>query len=176
MNSFTIRSRTKIKKAIPLIEARIKIKISLNKNRITLRGDELNEFLAEKMLTAVDFGFDPEDVLLLINPVYTLEFINIKEHTHRKNLREVRGRVIGTEGRAKKTIEELSGSAIVIHENQIGVIVHAEHLNSVMQALVSLVQGGKHSNIFSYLEKQNATLRRRDEDDLGLKEGFDLKE
>ena len=48
---------------------------------------------------------------------FTLEFITVKEHTRRKNLKDVRARLIGTGGKARKTIENLTGSEIVIHDN-----------------------------------------------------------
>ena len=62
-------------------------------------------------------------------------------------------------------------AVIVINENSVGVIVDSEHLDSVTQAIVLLIQGAKHGNVFAYLEKQNISRRKFDEDDLGLKEG-----
>lgn len=169
MKSLLIQTRTKIKKAIPLIENKLKVRISLNKKQVVIKGNELNEFLVMQILRAVDFGFDTEDALLLLSDDYVLEFINIKEHTRRKNLEEVRGRVIGTDGKALKTIENLTGSVLVVKENMIGVIVNSEHLDTCTQALVSIIQGAKHGNVFAYLEKQNVNLGKRDSDDLGLK-------
>ncbi len=162
----------KIKKAIPLIESKIKIKISLYRGSISIEGSELIEYLVEKVIHAVDFGFDAEDALLLLKEDFVLEFVNIKEHTHRKNLTDIRARLIGTGGRVKRTIEELTGGIIVLNANTVGVIVDNEHLSQAIQGIISLVQGSKHGNVFSYLEKQNANLSRLnfDEDDLGLRD------
>ncbi|MDO8623382.1 MAG: hypothetical protein Q7R52_03980 [archaeon] len=176
MNSFFVRSTAKMRKAIPLIEAKIKINIMLRGKKANIKGNHLNEVIVLKILQAIDFGFDVEDALLLKNSDYLLEFINIKEHTRRKNLQEVRSRVIGTSGKAKRTIEELSGAVIVIHDNKVGIIVNAEHLTSATQGIISLIQGSKHANVFAYLEKQNRNMRKRDSDDLGLKKDFELKE
>ncbi len=85
-----------------------------------------------------------------------MEFIEVKEHTRRKNLKEVRARLIGTGGKARKTIENLTGAVIVIHDNTVGVIVDADHLDAVVQGIESLIQGAKHGNVFAYLEKQGA--------------------
>jgi ribosomal RNA assembly protein len=163
----------KVRKSIKKVMSRIDVKISLVKDKahnFLIKGNELDEYLAEKILRAVDFGFDVEDALLLKDEDYVLEFLNIKEHTRRKKLTDVRARVIGTQGKAKRTIEELTGAVIVIHENSVGVIVDCEHLDATVQALTSLIQGSKHGNVFAYLEKQNADIRRLDRDDLGLKE------
>ncbi len=166
----------KIKKAVPIIENKIKIKFSFGKDRVIINGNEINEFLIEKIVRAVDFGFDIDDALLLLNDKFVLEFIGIKEFTRRKNLKEVRARVIGTSGKARKTIENLTGSVIVISSNNVGIIVDADHLDAVTQAIESLIGGAKHGNVFAYLEKQNLSRRHFDEEDLGLKDGVLEKE
>jgi len=155
----------------------VKVKVGFGKDSISLRGSELNEYLVEKVIQAIDFGFRVDDALLLMNDDFVLEFIEVKEHTRRKNLKEVRARIIGTGGKARKTIENLTGSEIVIHNNTVGVIVDSVHLDSVVQGIESLIQGAKHGNVFAYLEKQNVSRRKFDEDDLGLKEGVkDIEE
>lgn len=170
MKKIYVNNPTKIKKATPLIENKIKIHISVNKNYANVDGGEFNEYTVEKIIQAVDFGFDPEDALLLANDDFNIEYVNIKEHTHRTNLTEIRARVIGTEGKAKKSIETLTGAVIVIHDNLVGIIADSDHLANTIQSVVSLIQGAKHGNVFAFLEKQNANLRKFDADDLGLKD------
>ncbi len=169
MRVIKIENIKKIKKAVHLIEDKIKIKVSFGKEKVNISGNELNEFLVERIIQAVDFGFYPEDALLLENENFVLEFIDIKEHTRRKNLKDVRARVIGTRGKAKKTLERLTGAVLVIKSNQIGVIVDSEHLDTTIQAIESLIHGSNHGNVFSYLERQNSS-KNLFEKDLGLKE------
>ena len=174
MRKIDVLNIRKIRKAVPRIEGKVKIKFSFGKSWIVINGTELNEFLVEKIILAVDFGFDVEDALLLINEDFTLEFIDIKEHTNRKNLKDIRARVIGTDGKARKTIEKLTGSVIVVNDNSVGVIVDSAHLEAVTQGLESLIHGAKHGNVLSYLEKQGSgRLKKFDPDDLGLKEGVE---
>jgi ribosomal RNA assembly protein len=162
----------KVKKAVPIIENKVKVRIGFGKGSVTIKGSELNEYLVEKVIHAIDFGFNVDDALLLMNEDFVLEFIEVKEHTRRKNLVDVRASIIGTGGKARKTIENLTGSEIVISGNTIGVIVDSDHLSAVVQGIESLIQGSKHGNVFAYLEKQNASKRKFDDDDLGLKGGF----
>ena len=169
MQQLQIKNIRKIKKAIPKLEKKLKIRISIQNSNITLKGEEVNIFLAKEILEAVDFGFDIDDALLLLKNDFCLEFINIKEHTHRHNLKEVRSRVIGRKGKAMKTIEVLTGSVMVVHDNKVGLIVDSEHLETAVQGVISLIQGSKHGNVFAYLERQNRGLRRVDEGDLGLR-------
>ena len=171
MRNLQVMNIRRIRKAVPAIENKVKIAISFGKGSIGIKGNELNEFLVEKIITAVDFGFDVEDALLLTNEDFVLEFLDIKEHTRRKNMKDIRGRLIGTDGKARKTIEKLTGAVIVISDNDVGVIVDSNHLDAVLQGIESLIHGAKHGNVFSYLEKQGALKGRIDPDDLGLKEG-----
>jgi ribosomal RNA assembly protein len=171
MRNVIVENMRKVKRAVPAIENKVKVRVSFRQGAVSLKGSELNEFLVEKVVRAVDFGFDVEDALLLISEDFVLEFIEVKEHTRRKNLKDVRARLIGTGGKARKTIENLTGSEIVINGNTVGVIVDSNHLDAVVQGIESLIQGAKHGNVFAYLEKQNISKRKFDEDDLGLKEG-----
>ena len=173
MHTLNVENLRRVKKAVPMIEKSIKIKVGLGKgNSVSIKGDELAEFVADSVLRAVDFGFDVEDALLLKDEDFSLEFINIKEHTRRNNLEEVRSRVIGTEGKAMKAIEELTGGVVAVNENMVGIIVDSDHLEAACQGICSLIHGAKHGNVFSYLERQNAGLRKMDREDLGLKEGL----
>lgn len=169
MRTILVENLAKIKKAVPRIEGRIKINFSFGPDRVNIDGNELNEFLVEQIVRAIDFGFHVEDALLLRSEDFVLEFIKVKEHTRRKNLKDVRSRIIGTGGKAKNTIENLTGAVIVIQENTVGVIVDSEHLDTTIQAIESLIQGAKHGNVFAYLEKQGKAKRMMD-DDLGLTE------
>jgi len=155
MRNIVVEHIRKIKKAVPAIENKVKVKIIFGKDSVGVSGSELNEYLVEKIVRAVDFGFHVDDALLLTDEDFVLEFVEVKEHTHRKNLKDVRARLIGTNGKARKTIEDLTGAVIVINGNDVGVIVDSKHLDIVVQAIESLIQGAKHGNVFAYLEKQN---------------------
>jgi len=169
MRNIPIENMNKVKKAVPAIENKVKVKIGFGKDSVSISGSELNEYVVEKIIRAVDFGFHVDDALLLTNEDFVLEFIEVKEHTRRKNLKEVRARIIGTGGKARKTIEKLTGSVIVIQGNDVGIIVDSDHSEAVAQGIESLIQGAKHGNVFAYLEKQNVSRRKFDEDDLGLR-------
>lgn len=170
MKTILVEHPKKISEAVRLLEKKIRIRISQNKSNFTLDGSEINEFYVEKIIEAIDFGFEPEDALLLLKDEYRLEYLSIKEHTHRSNLGEVRARIIGTEGKAKAAIENLTGAIIVVHENKVGLIADVDHVQQTIQSIISLVQGSKHGNVFAYLEKQNANLRQLRSGDFGLRD------
>lgn len=170
MISVTLEKLNKIKQVIKRLESKLSVKITYSRNKCEIRGEEFNEFLCEKIIKAIDFGFDVEDALLLLNDEFSLQFLNIKDYTKKKNLNSVRARIIGAEGRAKGTIEDLTGAVIVVNVNNIGIIVSSDHLSQVIQSIASLIHGAKHANVFAYLEKQNKLIRNFNDKDLGLKE------
>ncbi len=172
MRNVPVQNMKKIKKAVPTIENKVKVKIGFGKYGVNVKGNELNEFLVEKIIRAIDFGFDIDDALLLMSEEFVLEFVDVKGNTRRKNLKDVRSRIIGTGGRAKRTIEKLTESCVVVKDNTIGVIVDADHLSATIQGIEGLIGGSKHGNVFGFLERQGAKVRMGD-DDLGLKEGVD---
>ena len=164
----------KIKKAVPKIEAKVKIRFSFGASMVIIRGTELNEFLVEKIVQAVDFGFEVEDALLLLGQNHSLEFINVKEHTRRKNLHDVRSRLIGTDGKVLNTLENLTGAILVVKDNTVGVIAESKSLNKINQAIELIIRGAKHGNAYAFLERSNRTGRRNSfsEEDLGLRDSI----
>lgn len=169
MKKINVRSVEKIKKCVPAIENKIKIHFSFGTDYVIINGNVENEFITEQIISAIDFGFESEDALLLKNEKFLLKYIDIKDNTNRNNLKDVRARIIGREGRVKKAIENLTGAVIVIKDNTIGIIVDDMHLDTTVQAIRTLIHGTKHGTVFSYLEKKNRTLKHIDTDDLGLK-------
>jgi ribosomal RNA assembly protein len=177
VRKLTVENMRLLKRAVPKIESKVKVRFSFGNDFVIIRGKETDEFLVEEIVQAVDFGFDVEDALLLLQEDYMFEIVDIRSFTHRKNLHDVRSRVIGRSGKSLNTIENLTGAILHVSGNLVGIISHAENLENVNQAIESLVRGSKHGNVFSYLEKRNKTQRRREliGKDLGLREKIKKK-
>lgn len=170
VRTIQVERMKEVKKAVPKIEDKSSVKVAFGKNSVTIKGKEFDEFIVEKILGAIDFGFDFEDAMLLFDENFVLEFIEIKSITHRKNTKDVRARVIGKNGKAMKTIENLTESVLVLNGNTVGIIVLSENLDVTVQALESLIRGAKHGNVFAYLEKNKGMAGFSLNEDLGLTE------
>lgn len=177
VKTILVENLKKIKKAVPKIEAKVKIRFSIGKNIVIIRGNELNEFIVEKIVHAVDFGFEVEDALLLLGQNHSLEFIDVKEHTRRKNLHDVRSRLIGTGGKVLNTLENLTGAILVVKNNKIGVISESKTLDGITQAIELIIRGAKHGNAYAFLERINRSRRRSgfSDEDLGLRDSVKKK-
>jgi len=172
MKLLSLKNPEKIFKNKRVLENKLKVKLEFdkkNKNNIKIIGKEVNIFDAEQVLLAMDFGFNAETALLLKNGNYLFEILYLKDYTRRKNLKEVRARIIGKKGKAINTLKNLTGSEIMLKENSLGIISLAENIEKITTALSNLIKGSKHSNVYSYLEKKNRDKKIR-ETDLGLKE------
>jgi len=150
------------------LERILNVKITNNGKEVTIEGTPEEEYESAKVIDALGIGF-PFSVAISIKEEENLfEILNIKEHTKKHNLESVRGRIIGKNGKALSTISKLTNCHIEINGNQVGVIGNEEDIEFAMEALIQLIQGSKHSNVYKGLEK-------REKDplaDLGLKGGL----
>ena len=167
MNSeFSKDAIKKILRNKKLLESRLKVRIEIKGLSINLDGEEIDIYVAEKVLEAIERNFPVNTALLLIDENYVLEDIPIKDVTKKKNLEQIRARIIGTKGKTLKTISELSECYITLHENTVSIIGPAEKIKDAINAIESLIRGSKQSNVYKYLEKQRAKFLP---EDLGLR-------
>lgn len=155
-----------LKKEKDNLEKKLNVKISIQGRRIVLEGSPFDEYEASIVLNAINFGFSIKNALSLKEEDTLFRKLNIKDYTRRKDLRDVRARIIGKKGKTKNTIESITGCKTVLKENTLGIIGSAEEIEEATTALKNLIKGSKQANIYSFLEKMN---RRAPASDLGLK-------
>ncbi len=143
-----IKSKKKLEKAL-------NVKIKNRGKEVEFEGTPENEYIAEKVLEAIDFGFPLQTALLIKAEDYIFDTINIKEHTHQKNLERVRGRIIGKNGKTLKTISGLSKCSFEIKDNSLGIIGEPEAMQGAKEAAIALIKGSKQANVYAYLEKHH---------------------
>ena len=155
MQSIHFNNLKELKRAKSEIEEKLKIKISIKGRTITIDGTPMDEYEASLVLGAINIGFSAKKALSLIDEESIFKIIKIKDFTKKKNLKEVRARIIGTKGKTKRTIESISNCDIIIKNNEIGIIGNAESIEELITAVTSLIRGTKQSNTYRYLEKIN---------------------
>jgi len=145
-----LSKRVKNKKKLEEI---LKVKITIKKEDISIEGSPENEYIAEKVIDAINFGFPFPVALLIKKEDYLFEILNIKSYTKRKDFETIRARIIGRGGKTLKTLAELSDCFFEIKDNNVGIIGSPELIKNATDALISLIQGSKQANVYSYLEK-----------------------
>lgn len=141
------------------LEKEINVKIANRGCNIFIEGKGEDEYLALKVLEAVNLGFPINTTLLLKDENVILHIINIRDLTKRKNLQEIKARLIGTKRKALCNLEKLTNCAIVVHNNQIGIIGHSDCIDDAIIALESLVHGSRHGNVYARLERERKKRR-----------------
>ena len=147
--------RTKVR-----LEQKLNAKLTLGKDKtLTIETDPLNEFEAQRVFDAMNLGFSTEDALRVLDEENSFVKVNIKDLANTKNLEVVRARIIGTHGKTKATIEEITKCTIKLHENIVGIIGPAEIIETALTAVTNIVRGTKQANAYRYLERINAQKR-----------------
>jgi ribosomal RNA assembly protein len=114
---------------------------------------------ARDIVLAIGRGFSPERALRLLKENTFLGILDIKfttGHHEKAALRRIRARVIGTRGRARSRIEELSGCSMSVYGSTVALIGEEDQLDRATRAVELLLKGSEHSTVFHLL----ARLRR----------------
>ena len=140
-----------------LLEKKLKIKLDVSKEGdIIINGEELDAYLAERIIKAIGRGFNPVIALTLTNEEKSLEIINIKDFSgkSKKKLTRIKARVIGREGRARELIELLTKTDIVIYGKTVAMIGDIEKALIAKIAIEKLLNGSPHGNVYKYIEEE----------------------
>src|SRR3989344_6451215 len=134
-----------------------KIRINSELGDVFIEGESMDVFNSLNIIKAIGRGFNPDIALKLLSEDYVLEVIPIEDFSrNKKDLIRIRSRLIGTEGKARKSIESLTITNIVVYGKTVGIIGKIDNVMLTRQAIINLSQGSKHGNVYLYLEKQKS--------------------
>lgn len=119
-----------------------------------------------EVIKGIGRGFTPQQALKLLHDDYYLEIIQIRQlvGTSPNAIRRLRSRLIGTNGKTRKTIEEYTKISMVILGNTISLIGLYTGLVDAKEAINRLAKGANHSSVYAWLEEKRKE-RLRNEDD-----------
>jgi ribosomal RNA assembly protein len=147
------------------LEEKLNVKVNCKGKEITIEGSPEKEYIAEKVIDAINFGFSVQAALTIMED-HTFEILNIKDFTTKKDLEKVRGRIIGKQGKSFGTLNQLTKCEFKIKDNKVGIIGDYENIENAIEAIKSISMGTKHSHVYAMLEKN----RIKPIFDFGLKE------
>jgi ribosomal RNA assembly protein len=154
-----IKSRKKL-------EEKLGVKITNRGKEVTINGNPEEEYTAEKVIQALEFGFPFSVTMMIRENGYMFEVLNIKDYTKRKDLKRIRARIIGKEGKTLKTLSSLTKCYFELKDNTVGIVGDPEHIENAQNSIISIIKGAKQTNVYSHLEKHQV----KRVEDLGLKE------
>jgi ribosomal RNA assembly protein len=128
-------------------------------------GDPIAVLKARDVLLAIGRGFSPERARRLLRDDTYLAILDIKLVSGKKGksqLWRIRSRLIGTDGKARQRIEDLSGCSVSIYGSTVAVIGRERELERATQAIELLLHGSEHSTVFHMLARQRRDDARDD--------------
>jgi ribosomal RNA assembly protein len=153
------------------IEERLCVKLEVDSEQgdvnITL-GENAEDpsalFRARDVVTAIGRGLAPEQAFRLIRDEDTIfDVIDLRQVFGRSesDIKRVKGRIIGMEGKTRKIIEDLSGSDLVVYGHTVGIIGTFEQANIARTAVQMLIDGCQHHSVYSYLAKKRHEMKKQ---------------
>jgi ribosomal RNA assembly protein len=140
-----------------------KIKVDSIERDVFISGEDgLGMYNAKEVIIAVGRGFNPETALLLLKPDYVFEMVDISDYARKSkgSLMRLKGRIIGTEGKCRRIIEELSECYISVFGKTVAIIGTNSSASIARHAIESLLTGSTHANVYKWLEKRRRELKR----------------
>lgn len=147
-------------KLLEEIKKNLSVNFAILENRtIEFESEDAYKLLKSKeIMNAYLLGFGYEDCKKLLKDDHRLEIIEIKSFLLNKNnrnrLKELRGRIIGEKGKAKRNIQELTKTKILIHRNVVGIIGNEENVEIAKRAIEMILEGRMHSTVYKFLTKE----------------------
>jgi len=144
-------------------ETKTEITVDSKEGDVFVRGeDALSLYSSREIIRAIGRGFNPNTAMLLLKQDYCFELIPISIAKTKKGIKRLKGRVIGSQGKSRKLIEELTETYISVYGKTIGIIGRVENTAIARRAVDSLLKGSPHSSVYKWLEKQKRETKKRE--------------
>jgi ribosomal RNA assembly protein len=153
------------------IEEKLKVELKIESEEggveITLNekaDDPSLIFRAKDVVTAIGRGFAPEQAFRLIrNEDTVFDFVDLRAVFGRSesDIRRVKSRIIGMNGKTRRTIEELTEADVVVYGHTVGLIGTFEQVDAARNAVQMIVEGSQHHSVYAYLQKKRRELKKQ---------------
>ena len=127
-------------------------------------SDPAKALQVQNVVLAIGRGFSPERAWKLFEEDVMLDIIDLREYFgHSKsNMERVRGRIIGTEGKTRRIIEEMTKTSISVYGHTIAIIGLPENVAIAREAVQMLIEGKPHSAVYRFLHRKRREMKRRE--------------
>lgn len=142
----------------------VKLNIDSDEAEVEIKSkDSVILFDASNVIKAIARGFNPRIAFKLMREDYILTLININDYIgkSKKAIARLKARVIGTEGKARMYIENMSNTNIVVYGKTIGIIGEIEDAEAAKKAIAGLLMGSNHSTVYRILEEHRRQMKKK---------------
>jgi ribosomal RNA assembly protein len=134
---------------------------------IVLRGDAADPSLllrAKDVVTAIGRGFAPEHAFRLIrneDNIFDIIDLRLVFGRSESDIKRVKGRIIGANGKTRNLIEELSEADVVVYGHTVGFIGTFEQVDVARNAVQMLISGSQHHTVYKYLQRKRSDFKKQ---------------
>ena len=113
---------------------------------------------------AIGRGFSPENAIRLFQDDTYLDIIDLTEYVGKKtkDLERVRARIIGTNGKTRRSIEEATGTEVSILGKTVSLVGEIAEVQLAREAVEMILSGAPHGTVYKFLERKRKELRLHD--------------
>jgi ribosomal RNA assembly protein len=124
----------------------------------------INVMKAAEVIKAMAYGFPPEKAFKLLDEDKVLVIVDLKNIVgdSPNHLTRIKGRIIGEGGRARRTLEEMTGTDIVVGDTYVAIIGDYERAMVAKEAVEMLAQGRMHSTVYKRVDRLMREVKRRE--------------
>lgn len=136
------------------------VTIVLNENAT----DPSTLFTAKDTVSAIGRGFSPEHAFRLIrNDDEIFDYVDLRSIFGRSDsdIRRVKGRIIGSNGKTRRLIEELTETSLVIYGHTIGIIGPYTQVEVARNAVQMIIKGSQHTTVYKFLQRKRSDLKKQ---------------
>jgi ribosomal RNA assembly protein len=119
---------------------------------------------AKDVVTAIGRGFTPEAAFRLIrneDEIFDLIDLRVIFGRSESDIKRIKGRIIGADGKTRKLIEELTEADMVVYGHTVGLIGSFEQVDTAHNAVQMIIEGCQHHTVYNYLQKKRTELKKK---------------
>lgn len=123
------------------------------------------------IITAIARGFPPEKAFQLFDEDVILDVLDLREIIGKSesDIQRVKGRIIGRDGKSRRSIEEITRADISVDEYAIGIIGSYESVALAREGIEMLIKGRNHATVYEHLKNRSREIKRKQKIDLWRK-------
>ena len=115
---------------------------------------------ARDVVQAIGRGFSEERAFRLLEDDVYLEVLDIKDFARSKaRLEQIRARLIGTHGKTRRILEELTSVDVSVMGHTISLLGPTFEMAIAREAVVMLLRGSEHATVYRFLERKRADIK-----------------
>jgi len=157
------------------IESNLNVILNVNSDSgvvvIQTKDPEVNPLAvlkAKDVITAIARGFPPEKAFRLFDEDMMLDILNLRElfGKSESDIQRVKGRIIGRDGKSRRSIEEITQADLSIYGHTIGIVGNYDAITLAREGVEMLIKGRQHATVFQYLKNRRREIKRKEKVEL----------